>query len=1497
MKFHFSKRLSPFIVFGAVLWLLSVLMLTGGAQAQTPANPLIQPFEDYLIYVWDGSLKASNLASGEVTDINISPDIMSSFIDRNSYDVYDINTSPLINHPADNYGFHHGVWSSDRSRFAHIELQSGGPAYRIQLLDNSQQRTLFSGIIDSTRGYLVPLGWTSDGNILLIERYILDSLNNVNIWKLNSSSGILETHASFSVPATLYGKSAVLPNGNEAFIGVEIGTNQAYSFNFADGTLRQSPVTIELRDPLVPATNLNALGIPTESHSVNSLPVMGVLSGSILQSFIDNDSNLQADPSNADNRPAPFLYWPLDDNERTIVNYLDSLWTIFNGRTYYARHHGTDIGGAQGLPEGTNVYAAARGIVVRASNTCPNHTSWYDRQSPPPQNCLDSTWGEDNWGNSILLSHPLTINGENRTYYTGYAHLMQDGIRVILGQEVALGTLIGLSGHTGNGFGPHLHFEVRSANNYRSYDDPWGSADLPHGASLWVGGNNHPTSAVNGTPSPPPNDLVENPIPIDPLPYNALHETISATALPTDPALPACLGGNERDYNQTIWFRYTAPPSLPPGGRWIQFKAETTNANFDPFMAVFAGQPTAASVPLVCNDDFGGSDDALVGLQMQQPGQQYWVMIGKRGLTALQEEAPIRLKVNTLGIISPVGLITNGYGNPKYAWNHTPGAPFYYIYVQNAASEVVINILVSAEAAHCNEDLLNTAPFTCYYDPTTWSENFRLRPGEYRFWVGVWNSADSHGQAGPSLFTLTSPPPGLVTMRPATDTGEYRPTIRWELQDSAADATAFNIYVGLASNVYSGAFYSANISRIQACGSAISTLCSFLAPVDLANGIAYSAFVQSIGIGGFLDTGGPYGNGYAGTDTFTVLVNTPAIPTNLQVDFADGLPIIRWDDVSEATHFELFIGRHPNWARMLFDPYPRTTGANGLCNNGICEVDFRLARFPNKPLLVNGRYNFAVRALRNGIPSQGGQYQNGWRGLENQLLNLPMPTAPTGFSPALNSTLSTGFITFSWDTVNNASAYRLLIYSTVPYTEYEISSAWDWAAEPLCTPHPGRCSIELPHYFVGGRYGWDVEVYGPGGYRTRAFPQYGITFYTAATHPGLIGLIEPGGENIYENLPTLRWADDSKSDQYRVAIAAVPTNPTEPLNIFYLELHRATRSGSAPLCTGGICELTVANLNLSAGTYAWNVQGISTAGEGPWNPPPYETFSIIYLLPGVPQLLSPLDDSVVYTTSQPNFVWEQRSNATYYQILLIDGSGIVVHQRWYSSEPICNSNTATCTLQAPNPLSYQGYEWRVQTYGRAGYSAWSPSYNFFVLVNPNPIVVQSNSDLVQSSGLWELVASDSAFEEAYSLSSAEVGDALELTFIGTQVDMIFITSPEYGSLNVEIDGQITQTVNLSTEQVRYGQIITINGLAYGEHHLRLISLGGAPIAIDALVVDGSVITQTLPVTIMPTITPLPTTVEPTSTPVPPTLEPTMTPLPVSPESTATQPEPENTEAP
>lgn len=93
------------------------------------------------------------------------------------------------------------------------------------------------------------------------------------------------------------------------------------------------------------------------------------------------------------------------------------------------------------LSSGDEVYASRGGLVVALEES-------NDRGGPLKQYM--------NYANFVTIMH------EDGTF-ADYSHLMKDGVKVEIGDNVLKGQLIGFSGSTGYASGPHLHFVVKKA--------------------------------------------------------------------------------------------------------------------------------------------------------------------------------------------------------------------------------------------------------------------------------------------------------------------------------------------------------------------------------------------------------------------------------------------------------------------------------------------------------------------------------------------------------------------------------------------------------------------------------------------------------------------------------------------------------------------------------------------------------------------------------------------------------------------------------------------------------------------------------------------------------------------------------------------------------------------------------------------------------------------------------------------------------------------------
>ncbi|RZB17929.1 M23 family metallopeptidase [Streptomyces sp. F001] len=109
------------------------------------------------------------------------------------------------------------------------------------------------------------------------------------------------------------------------------------------------------------------------------------------------------------------------------------------GGMWQSTHSGQDFA----VPTGTKVVAAHGGTVVKAGGNGAGDGPAY--------------------GNAVVIKHG---NGT----FSQYAHLSRVDVRV--GQVVATGQRIALSGNTGNSSGPHLHFEIRTTPNYGTAINP-----------------------------------------------------------------------------------------------------------------------------------------------------------------------------------------------------------------------------------------------------------------------------------------------------------------------------------------------------------------------------------------------------------------------------------------------------------------------------------------------------------------------------------------------------------------------------------------------------------------------------------------------------------------------------------------------------------------------------------------------------------------------------------------------------------------------------------------------------------------------------------------------------------------------------------------------------------------------------------------------------------------------------------------------------------------
>jgi len=83
------------------------------------------------------------------------------------------------------------------------------------------------------------------------------------------------------------------------------------------------------------------------------------------------------------------------------------------------------------------------------------------------------------------------------------------------------------------------------------------------------------------------------------------------------------------------------------------------------------------------------------------------------------------------------------------------------------------------------------------------------------------------------------------------------------------------------------------------------------------------------------------------------------------------------------------------------------------------------------------------------------------------------------------------------------------------------------------------------------------------------------------------------------------------------------------------------------------------------------------------------------------------------------------------------------------------------------------------------------------------------------------------------------GDDWSCAFIGSNISIIAPKEAGAGNIEVQIDGQIRATADLSTAGTRQAQqtVCNVTGLTPGKHSITIVNRGPGPVAVDALVVQ------------------------------------------------------------
>lgn len=447
-----------------VLCIIQLLQTT-----QINAQTLPLPYsltEQYFVYEFGNKIYVQNINENQAFSLGDYSFASKTALPNTLHDVYLPQESSIPS--SSGFQFQHGVFSSDRSKYAHVELELGGLGYQIHITENGSSRLLDSGVTELENGYPDPIGWTTDGQLLLNYRMTSKALTDPRIWIVNVLTGEKSLYAEVLISA-LHGESVSTPDGQAIFIGVDVEGRKGYLFNIQTKTL--SEFTLDLILPSIAPVDRFGKENFSDEEQVNDplvnyrVTTIGMLSGSELQIFAQNLQNISARN---------------DSTERTATGFgnpVPSNFVITQGFGAYYSPYGKYHGGedwtlvSSGCPVsgGQPVFATAEGVVVFDNN-------------PVTVNYP---------GHVIVIRHTLP---DNSIIYSQYGHL--ETVEVSKGQTVAKGQKIATiyNWPLRCNSNAHLHFEIRTQE--RPYGTFWGPGYYGSEGPAY-GGYLNPTEFIN----------------------------------------------------------------------------------------------------------------------------------------------------------------------------------------------------------------------------------------------------------------------------------------------------------------------------------------------------------------------------------------------------------------------------------------------------------------------------------------------------------------------------------------------------------------------------------------------------------------------------------------------------------------------------------------------------------------------------------------------------------------------------------------------------------------------------------------------------------------------------------------------------------------------------------------------------------------------------------------------------------------------------------------
>jgi predicted outer membrane repeat protein len=395
--------------------------------------------------------------------------------------------------------------------------------------------------------------------------------------------------------------------------------------------------------------------------------------------------------------------------------------------------------------------------------------------------------------------------------------------------------------------------------------------------------------------------------------------------------------------------------------------------------------------------------------------------------------------------------------------------------------------------------------------------------------------------------------------------------------------------------------------------------------------------------------------GNSGPATADLLVNpVPAAATLIAPQGMINmlLPVYRWEDVPNATEFDLRLDGPdgPIIQQILL--------RSDVCTQNTCEFSS-----PGGNLTNGASYTWTV------IPRNA--FGEG-------------PSSELTFMVSLGSTQlisPQGAIVpnrpvFTWEEAPATTYYRLQVNGPGGI----LHDAWHPSTD-ICAS--SICQFQMDDYLInygGANFSWQVQSYGPD---YTPWPINGpLNFSVGVANPSTPAGTITGAVNHLE----FGWSELAGAAWYQLYLNGPAGYVTD-------------QWVSASQCGAGTCTYTL-NMALSqSGDYQWYVRAWEPAGYGSWSIEQNFTLS-----PSVPPVITKLGPTGTVTDLDVEFSWVEAPTAASYELYIAGPDGFSSLTTW-NATAACEGGTCTATVSLPGNGAHT---WYLRGINGAGGGPWGP---------------------------------------------------------------------------------------------------------------------------------------------------------------------------------------------